>query len=1136
MGAKPWHNRIDWSNWLAVNILKSKLSIPKPLRNAIDRRRLSDSIEEAVEANLILLIAPAGYGKTTMAQQILTRQQNAVKAWYHLDASDADPDRFLKYLVEAMRCMLPKFNIEALGSNCHQMIDDICFAIEQYQGPDVYLVLDNWECVDHNPDIASIPLLLARSGRNRLTIVIASRISPSFKTRREQTLGNILLLDSAQLAFSLPECQEVLRLRYGRDLEDEQVERFWKETSGWCVSVGLLPTTLPQSGFSAVNRTSLSPKQTDAFHNYFIEEVYDTLPPDLARFLCETSLFDELTKERCTAVVSLPVKVEEFLNQLGRMAIPHITLEQRGRYRLHALARQVFRLHLEKTSEPEKFATICRSTADCYLKEGLIFEAIALLMELGDYDKALELMNTKWSELFGQHGWTCVKQWLETLPVKYHNHATFIKTYSNVLNVSGDNKGAIAFLKDKLSPERFSDDIESFGSLWANYWWARINTELGPHYENIKKDHDTLTSFSRGFSPTMLGIFQNTLGMAAHLELRMRDAIAHVKKAAELVEEPYVRLRIIANQNEALYSHILGESITALDVLKKTRDDCHRLSLQSQISKTYMLEANIHLAMGFYREAFSDIDHCLASMREFGHYSLQLDAYIGRFRGMALWYLGDKTEGLRLLMAAREPAKEFNTMTGIEVELLCEYYSLLDDCPNRHINQQEIPSQNHDSECNLIFLALQAIKNHQSKNYLGLRQHATQICDIAQSSEIPQWIATGSFLLAMSLTQSKDKKQQIDLLEKGLNHLRRIGWRSYPMANDIITSFVLAKVIRFGMNNAFIELLLSTGIEMDLTPAFNAELSDSELREEERIRLWEAASRLMIRGLSVPLKRQATTGTERELSAVSTYREFLNHCPLPPLRIELLGGFSVISKGRVVHFNRSSSRLLLQHLLVAYPRKMHEEELIEYLWPETDPGKSRANLRTAAKDLRKALDPYSVPRGLSYVVYADQHYCLELPTNSRIDHLDFTDLIQECIRKEASTSISINDSINDFRQALETYRGTLLPMLPYEPFVIELRERLQALFQKGYLKLAELLMDNKSLEEAAMVVERALEYDQLWTDGVLILLQIHAKRGEILKTMRIYRDYKKRLWDELALPPDESIRDYFDEIIKSSKS
>ena len=175
---------------MAINILKSKLSTPKPLGSAIERQRLIEAVEEANQANLILLVAPAGYGKTTVAQQILDRKKSAARAWYHLDASDANPVRFITYLTEALGSMLPKFRRESAGININHMIEDVCLAVEQYQGPEAYLVLDNWECVDHIPDIASIPPLLARSGQGRLKVVIASRVSPSFKIRREQARGD----------------------------------------------------------------------------------------------------------------------------------------------------------------------------------------------------------------------------------------------------------------------------------------------------------------------------------------------------------------------------------------------------------------------------------------------------------------------------------------------------------------------------------------------------------------------------------------------------------------------------------------------------------------------------------------------------------------------------------------------------------------------------------------------------------------------------------------------------------------------------------------------------------------------------------------------------------------------------------
>jgi hypothetical protein len=344
--------------------------------------------------------------------------------------------------------------------------------------------------------------------------------------------------------------------------------------------------------------------------------------------------------------------------------------------------------------------------------------------------------------------------------------------------------------------------------------------------------------------------------------------------------------------------HLLGESVAALEILRQAKDDCHQFGLQAQIPKMYMLEANIHLAMGDYHQTLRDIDQCVAGMRKFGGYSLQLDAYIGRFRGMALWYLGDKTEGLRLLKAAQEPAKQFGVLTAMEVALLHEYFGLLDGYPLRQTSNDDLPFRHQSSECYLIFLTLQGMRAHRTRDLLRLRRSATAICDMARKYELPQWVATGSFLLAMSVNHSKDRKRQLALLKSGLSHLKQIGWRSFPMRNDSLTSFIIAKSIRFGIDIGLVEPLLSTGSDIDLTPAFISELEDCKLTEEESIRLWDAAGLLAVRGLAQQLKKHTASATRKKLAALNTYREFLDSNALPPLRIEMLGGFTVRTRGR----------------------------------------------------------------------------------------------------------------------------------------------------------------------------------------------------------------------------------------------
>lgn len=1098
----------------------------------IERRHLVGRIKDARDANLVLLVAPAGYGKTTLAQQLLAHRPAARKAWYHLDEYDSNPSRFLSYLVAALKETLPKIDTANRVSGVTAVVEDICFALGQFRGPECWLVLDNWECVDANPDIAGIPPALARSANGRLKVVITSRVPPSFKTRREQASGSIIRIGAADLAFSLPECQEAMETRLGRKVDEESVAQFWKETSGWCVCLGLLPGTSDMAGQVPSYRPVLSPTRSGVVEDYLREELYDRLPTAFVTFLSEISLYDELTVERCAAVVSDTGRIEEYLAQLERSAIPHVALEQKGHYRLHALVRQAFRSLLGRVTPPDRLPVLYRCAADQYLKEGMVLEAVDLFMEFGDYDAALKLMDTRWSDLFGKHGWTRVRQWLERLPIEYHDRPAYIKTYSNVLNVSGDNQAAMQFLRDKLSIERFRDDVESFGSLWANYWWARINTESAPHYDAALAARDDLIATTSGFSPTMLGIFENTLGVAAHLELRLQEAIRHIRCAAQLIEEPYPRLRMVASQNEALYTHLLGNSIAALELLRHVGDECRRLGLHAQTPKIKMLEASIQLAMGRYRETLRTVDECIESMRESGNYSLQMNAYLGRFRGVALWYLGDRTEGLQLLQLAQEPAREFSRNTGVEVELLYEYFTLLSEQTGEAVDTRHLTREVGPSECRLISLVLQSTRALIRNEHSLLKRHAGSLYDLACQHSLRPWIVTGSFLVAASFYRSQDRERQREMLESGLKLMQQLGWHTYPMANDLLTAFVMVRAIRLGLNTDLAELLRSDDWQVDLTPAFRAELADKKLTEDERIRLWEAASRLAIRGLSEQLESHLDTAGRRELPVLHKYREFLDESPPPPLHVIMLGSFSVTSGGRSARFTRSRSRLLLQHLLVKYPGAMHEEELMEYLWPESDPDKSRLNLRTTVKDLRKDLDPYAEPRGKTYITYRDQHYGLDLPAGSYIDYRHFTAQVEQFIQRDTSALPSLTEHISRLLRATAIYRGPLLPNLPYDSFAIELREHLQSLFQLASQKLAEMLIAGNRHDEAVPVIERALAFDSLWTEGVKMLMQLSVKRGDILKAMRAYRRYEKELQEELSLPPDESIREFFSELMK----
>jgi LuxR family maltose regulon positive regulatory protein len=104
---------------MSTPILATKLSVAPSRPNVVLRPRLSERLDEGLQGRLILISAPAGFGKTTMISQWLAgcgRLEPEVRpAWLSLDEGDSDPARFLTYLIAALRTVVAEIGEEALG-------------------------------------------------------------------------------------------------------------------------------------------------------------------------------------------------------------------------------------------------------------------------------------------------------------------------------------------------------------------------------------------------------------------------------------------------------------------------------------------------------------------------------------------------------------------------------------------------------------------------------------------------------------------------------------------------------------------------------------------------------------------------------------------------------------------------------------------------------------------------------------------------------------------------------------------------------------------------------------------------------------------------------------------------------------
>ncbi|HBY35071.1 MAG TPA: helix-turn-helix transcriptional regulator, partial [Delftia acidovorans] len=274
---------------------QAKLSPPRAAAAQVARLAVAARWPEALRARVVLVRAPAGFGKTTAMRQMRERLQaeGQATAWLTLDAADNDVSRFLQCLGAAVR---------TLGVGPSQGAGELSQALHALagEGRSFALFIDDFEVL-HNDAVLGLVRQLMEQLPERGRLVIGSRALPALGLGRLRTSGQLLEIDAALLRFSVGEAEEFFRLR-GCPLPREALARLLDKTEGWIGALWLASLALerhgPHSDF--IERFSGSER---AVADYLAEDVLAQQPASVRDFLLRTSILRTLDAQVCQALV-----------------------------------------------------------------------------------------------------------------------------------------------------------------------------------------------------------------------------------------------------------------------------------------------------------------------------------------------------------------------------------------------------------------------------------------------------------------------------------------------------------------------------------------------------------------------------------------------------------------------------------------------------------------------------------------------------------------------------------------------------------------------------------------------------------------------------------------------------------------
>ncbi len=361
----------------------STLRVPTVPPWVVSRPRLSAVQKAAERSRVVLVSAPAGYGKSTLVAQWSDLDPRA-SGWVQLGPGDNDPVALLAHLVAAL---------ERTGPVCDELLEELSgptpridgvaislFAADLGERDPFVLVLDDVHVITAEKSRAILECLVdqVRSGSQ---LVLVTRGDPRVPLGRLRASGDVVEIGTALLALDPTETREVAASR-GLELSQASAGALCERTEGWAAAVALATLALRGRADGAVRAAGLSGDQQQ-IADYLLEEVLERQPDHLKRFLLGTSILDHLTAPLCDAVLGTSDAAGS-LEDLARSNAFVVSLDDhREWYRYHHLFSDLLRAEL-KRRHPELLPVYLRRAADWCEEHGSPGEAFAYSHQAGD--------------------------------------------------------------------------------------------------------------------------------------------------------------------------------------------------------------------------------------------------------------------------------------------------------------------------------------------------------------------------------------------------------------------------------------------------------------------------------------------------------------------------------------------------------------------------------------------------------------------------------------------------------------------------------------------------------------------------------------------------------------------------------
>lgn len=1146
---------------------------PSPV---VSRPRLLRVLDQIAAARLTLVVAPAGYGKTTLLTEWLGERDESMPQplptlWVTLGDMDNDPAHLLQGLVAGVHARFPDLTpVVDRSSPLPYALTLLFQQAAQVAASPWLLALDDYHLITALAIHQALDTLLGLPAWP-VHLVIASRsLPPLAAIARLRVEGRLSELDEADLRFTLEEMQSFLA-DGGLTLEEADLRRVAERTEGWPAALELVRQAArrePRPDLAAILGRIGDERP---LFDYLAGQVLDRQPEMVQEFLRRTSLLPYLSAELCNTFLGI-AGASAILDDLERdhLFVSPLTGWPGRRFRYHALFQVFLCRCLEQVEGVEAVETWHRRAAACLLVDPAAprsperaddqSAAVEHLLAVSNWTGAAQAIETLVDMLdFGSL--PRLEPWFERLPVGVMaGRPHLLVAMGRMKERQGRYPQALEILRQA---EQVSQGAGTAAELQrALRWQAWVHFRQDHYAEAIALCHRALAILPGGPENVPSSPPSPDQGMPILLGEGHLPDPEHTQDLAGIYnvlgscygnsgdpgqgQQCYLRAlqlyHSLGNREwEALVLHNMAANYLAQGLLRET--------IETERTSLRILED-----LNSYRVCFPLITlgqtylQCgeLEAARTMLERLLRLaDAYQDTVRrGYAVCLLGH----LHREQGDRSAARQYYEEARLIAELIRDRFLFFelrqglarlaldggDLCEARRQGQAalEHARQPLDSQLEGQALATLGLVLERSGDTRQAKTHYCQALQLVETSGSRLDQATIHLSLADLCRREGRDAEALDHLggalalsqEYGYDFLftRRESRRAVPLlvlaVGETSETPRTSEACRLlaAIGQAAVEPLLAL---LGQTLAAEVPQPAEILEIEKRVigLLGEIGDERATPALS-DLRRSRDRRLQDSVAAALAR---IAAAPRPPLRVLALGGFQA-QRGEVpipaeAWQPRRKTRLLLLYLLAQAPRRVPRDELIGALWPDLPPDSAALALNTTVSDLRRILEPYLGKGQLSRYLLRDEETLAFNPA-------------AETWYDAAAFEQAARSGDQAARQALELYRGDFLPEEPYVDWVLRERERLRGLYLNTLTAWLEEQVQAGAWREGVDLARRILELEPWLEEVWRALMTCLARLGRRGEALQAYQACARALRDELDTEPSPETQALYEEL------